>query len=141
MRKKFLICFFVCWTGMAPSLFADSATEAKQNIKTWVETYQHNHPEKGIFEMQKVLINTKNKTIDIYLNATFSYLLLRTDIICQMKQEVRNIIPSCYKDFELRLYADKKELGFYIPNYFLPQNAINKTKLPTTKRTFQRNNK
>lgn len=137
MKKRFLICFFVCWTVMAPSLFADSATEAKQNIKTWVETYQHNHPEKGIFEMQKVLINTKNKTIDIYLNATFSYLLLRTDIICQMKQEVRNIIPSCYKDFELRLYADKKELGFYIPNYFLPQNAINKTKLPTTKRTFQ----
>ncbi len=138
MIKKILwIYLFFSWILLPLPSHANSVADAKKNIKEWAMQYQEKYPEKGIFDLQKVVINNKNKTIDIYLNCTFSYLFWRKENITQIEKDVKNILPSCYNDFVLNFYSDKKELKTYIPNYFLHQNSINKQKLPAKNRTFQ----
>lgn len=137
MRKIVFACLFICLASATHSLWANNATEAKKNLQEWVENYQQKHPEKGTFEIQKTIISSKYKTISIHLNSTFSYLFWRKENIYQLQEEIKNILPSCYKNFELKFYAENKELSSYIPNYYLPQNEANKQKFPSVKRTFQ----
>ena len=133
------ISFFLSFSLI---VFAQSADVLRCNIARWVETIKPEYQQVGELRLERTRILPKRRCVEIYLNGAASYLLYREDFVNRLYAEAKSLVHSVYPKYEVVIFADKKELSFYIPNFFRQSESLwdkrrfaNRDLIPLTKNT------
>lgn len=98
-------------------VFAQSADVLRCNIARWVETIKPEYQQVGELRLERTRILPKRRCVEIYLNGSASYLLYREDFVNRLYKEAKSLVHRVYPNYKVVIFADKKELSFYVPNY------------------------
>lgn len=107
------ILFFL---QMSVVLFSQSADALRYDIARWVEALSPEYQSVGELHLERTRIIPKMRRVEIYLNGSASYLLYRRDFVNRLYTEAKSLVHRVYPKYDVVIYADKKELSFYIPN-------------------------
>ena len=97
-------------------LFSQSADALRYDIARWVEALLPEYQSVGELHLERTRIIPKMRRVEIYLNGSASYLLYRRDFVNRLYTEAKSLVHRVYPKYDVVIYADKKELSFYIPN-------------------------
>ena len=67
----------------------------------------------GKVKVKKVLISSANKTVNVDLNETFSYLPLSDEYVSDLKSDILNALGAKYKKYQVNLTVDGNNISRY----------------------------
>ena len=115
MARRILFLLFVLLLSL--SVYSQSVADVlRSDIARWVETLKPDYQQVGELRLERTRILPKKHSVEIYLNGAASYLLYRDTFINRLYKEAKTIVHRVYPKYDVVIYADKKELSFYIPN-------------------------
>lgn len=109
----------------------ESNSEGERDIKSNIQKYVNqfiNSPEfieltgynkKDSTVVDSVNIDSRTKTIRIYLDKQFAYAPFRESTVDSLIMKLNREINCVDKDFEIEIYTDLKEIHTLVPNYFV----------------------
>ncbi len=68
--------------------------------------------------IDSINIDKKNRTINVYFDASLSYAPFREDLVEDIKTNLKNVFDKQYKKYKVNLYSNGSNIQSYIPNYY-----------------------
>lgn len=78
---------------------------------------QHPHLKNNRLNNDSSFVNTEKRTVAIYLSKHVEGIALREDIVDDIYDSVKAYLPKTYKNYNLKLYANRYELHDLVPNW------------------------
>ncbi len=104
-----LVAGFYCQTAGAQEL----TKEVRSTIGTYLTQTARKNISVGVISIDSVAIN--KKMIEIYANMNCSYIPFREENVAGIYQHIRQLIPSEYAGYDIKLITDKQAIEELIP--------------------------
>lgn len=89
---------------------------------------QYPHLKNNKLSNDSSFIRTDKKSIEVYLSKHVEGLPLREDVVDRIYDSVKVCIPQTYKNYSLKLYANRYELHDLIPNWTRSKLKLDKSR-------------
>jgi len=73
---------------------------------------------KDSIQMDTLLVNTKNKTIELHLKPKFAYSPMRETTVDSLLWHLKKYLGEPYQNYKISIHSNQKNIYEYIPNYY-----------------------
>ena len=103
---------------LALSLQAQNSDKVvRSRIADYFKTYLP-PVETGTIGVKKTVIDHSSKTATITMNDSFSRLLFRESYIDSLQQDLKNLLPSSYRRYQITVISNGKDIRTLVPNRY-----------------------
>lgn len=127
---KRLIAFFCCFLVIAHLMALRQPKELKSQIDSLLATYERLYAGLGKFKVKDITFNNQDKQISVYCTEAFSYLPFRPALVTRLYTQMDSLTHPGQPDFKVQVFAGSREISALIPNMFLPDKQVDKTRIP-----------
>lgn len=100
------------------SLQAQNSDKAvRSRIVTYFSTYQPS-AEIGTVSVNRTAIDHSSKTVTITMNDAFSRLMFRESGVDSLMRDLKGLLPSSYKTYEISIISNGKDIRSLVPNKY-----------------------
>ena len=109
-----------------------SGQQLKSIVKDFVENYKPEHANVAPSKLERLNIDTEEKSISIYVTKGLQEQYYTDSIAESVYEALRDTLPQKYKSYELKIYADNHLIEELVPNSIRQHIGIDKRRLEST---------
>ena len=114
--QRMLVVFFLCSLLQIQAQRMPATLESC--IKKYFQTYKMpNYRPHNAISMVSCKLNERERSLDIHANEAFAAQPFTSESVATIYRELKNVLPSGYANYNIKIYANKKEISQLIPNF------------------------
>lgn len=90
----------------------------RDSVKLYMEGCCEEYQHLGPFEVKSISPNLNNRTYRVVMNDIFATIPFRPEMVDSIEANIQRIISATMPDYKVSVVANKKNIRFYIPNYY-----------------------
>lgn len=114
-KQAFFIFFLIVLSASAQSVIPLLKDELS---KPFASIYLENMEQPAKINIDSIVINHQEKTVEIYAGLPLSYIPMREKTVNSIYDSVRHYLPQQQKNYALSVFTDQQEITHLIPNYY-----------------------